>query len=114
MAQIIRGFPTPAVGGNPGTTPAERQEAWKRIRAGQKKVEDEIAEVLGEAQEILPDLWFIRGREIQEKLGKLARYQAALTRQLDAMRKLLRSPQSNATAKETAPCGGATSVASSG
>ena len=104
----------PVVGGDPEITPAGRQEAWKQIRAGQKEVEDEIREILGdEAQEILPDLWFMREREIQDKLEKLARYQAALTRQLVAMRKLLRSLQSNATPTETAPlC--ATSVASSG
>jgi hypothetical protein len=88
----------PIVGGNPSITPAERQEEWKRIRAGQKRTEDKIAAILGdEAVEILPELWFVREREIQEKLEILARYQGALTRQLAALRRLLRSLQSQAT-----------------
>jgi hypothetical protein len=77
--------------GKPATmTAAEREREWNKKLAWRKQIEDRTSALLGdEKQDILPDLWFMRGRDIQEKVGKLARYEAALARQLACTRKLL-------------------------
>ena len=72
-------------------TAAEREAEWKELSAWQKGVEKRVREILGDEgrEDVLPDLWFMRGRDIQDQLAKMARYEAALSRQLASTRKLL-------------------------
>ena len=72
-------------------TAAEREAEWKKVSAWQKGVEKRVREILGDEgrEDVLSDLWFMRERDIQDQLAKMARYEAALSRQLASTHKLL-------------------------
>jgi len=97
----LLGYPSFRDGKRVEVTAAEREAEWKRINAQQKKVEAKVQEILGdEGRDVLPDRWFIRERDIQDRLVKLARYEAALAKQLAHTQKLLHFLQASRMAAE--------------
>jgi hypothetical protein len=87
-------------------TAAEAEAKWKEVSEEQREIEKKAREIVGDEgrEHVLPHLWFMRGRDIQDQLAKMASYERALSRQLASTHKLLHFLQTQRpAAKEGTP-----------
>lgn len=86
-------------------TAAEREAEWKKLSAWQEGVDKRTREILGDEgrEDVFADLGYLRQPDIQHKLGKLARFERALTKQFDCTRKLLNFLQTCRLAADGSP-----------